>query len=766
MLFSILAIFLASLLTVFFYRRYQRIVLPVLSISLLGVIVYFGRFLPAILQGETIVEQVSWIDSLAIHFSFLLDGLSLFFALLITVFGLLILLYSSKYMEHSAQSNRFISYLLFFLGSMLGLVLSANLISLFVFWELTSFSSFLLIGFKHQEEESRRSARQALLVTAGGGLALMAGFILLEIITGSGYDLIDILAQPEAVADNSLHTAAIVLIGIGAITKSAQFPFHFWLPNAMAAPTPVSAYLHSATMVKAGVYLIFRLTPLFQDIALWHDLLGITGAVTMSWGAFKAFQEDDLKKILAYTTISALGIFFMMAGLGGEAAINAAMVYVMAHALYKGALFLAAGSIDHQTGSRRVSQLSDLARKMPATAAAVVVSLASMAGVLPFLGFIGKELLYDALYHSGDESATAYLVLLFVAGAFFTAVSIDILYNAFIKKGKLRDRPIREAGVFMFFPPLLLAALSLVAGTAPALSVEPLLRWSAADIYGSAPSMKLKLWHGFNAVFLLSLATLLAGAVLYLARRLLRRFSKPYWLEADYLYDRSVSATTDMARYITEVLQSGYLRNYISMVVLAFSFLMALAFVKGELLYPLLAEDPLEGLEVFETIIFAFVTVAVAYLFTLRSRLIVTATFGIIGYSIALAYTLYSAPDVAITQFLAETLTLILLILIIHRLPSYTLKKPIARVKYLPAAILFGVTMAITSFIMLNQDKDSALQSYFLENSIGEGKGQNAVNVILVDFRALDTLGEITVLTVTMIGIIALLRFQPDQSEL
>ena len=766
MLFSILAIFLASLLAVFFYRRYQRIVLPVLSISLLGVIVYFGRFLPAILQGETVVKQVSWIGSLDIHFSFLLDGLSLFFALLITVFGLLILLYSSEYMKHSAQSNRFISYLLFFLGSMLGSVLSANLISLFVFWELTSFSSFLLIGFKHQEEESRRSARQALLVTAGGGLALMAGFILLEIITGSGYNLIDILGQPEVVASSSLHTAAIVLIGIGAITKSAQFPFHFWLPNAMAAPTPVSAYLHSATMVKAGVYLIFRLTPLFQDIALWHDLLGITGAVTMSWGAFKAFQEDDLKKILAYTTISALGIFFMMAGLGGEAAINAAMVYVMAHALYKGALFLAAGSIDHQSGSRRVSQLSDLARKMPATAAAVVVSLASMAGVLPFLGFIGKELLYDALYHSAEEWATAYLVLLFLAGAFFTAVSIDILYNAFIKKGKLRDRPIQEAGLLMFVPPLLLAALSLVAGTAPALLVEPLLRWSAADIYGSAPSMKLKLWHGFNAVFLLSLATLLAGAVLYLARHLLRRFSKPYWLEADYLYGRSVSATTSMARYITEVLQSGYLRNYISMVVLAFSFLMALAFVKGELLYPLLAEDPLEGLEIFEIIIFAFVTVAVAYLFTLRSRLIVTATFGIIGYNIALAYTLYSAPDVAITQFLAETLTLILLILIIHRLPSYTLKKPIARVKYLPAAILFGITMAITSFIILNQDKDSALQSYFLENSISEGKGQNAVNVILVDFRALDTLGEITVLTVTMIGIIALLRFQPDQSEL
>ncbi len=765
-LFSILAIFFASLLAAFFYRRYRRVALPVLSLFLLGVITYFGGFVSPVLQGETIIREVSWVGSLDIHFAFLVDGLSLFFALLITSFGLLILLYTSKYMEHSSQSGRFVSYLLLFLGSMLGVVLSANLISLFVFWELTSFSSFLLIGFNHRKEASRRAAAQALLITAGGGLALMSGFIFLEISSGSGYNLVEILARPEAVAGSPLRTAAIILIAVGAISKSAQFPLHFWLPNAMAAPTPVSAYLHSATMVKAGVYLVFRLNPLFQDVALWHHLLGVTGALSMSWGAFKAFQEDDLKKILAYTTISALGIFFMMVGLGGEAAMNAAIIYVMAHALYKGALFLAAGSIDHQTGSRRISQLSDLSSKMPATAAAVVLSAASMAGVLPFLGFIGKELLYDALFHADHDLALVYLALLFLAGAFFTAVGIDIVYNALIKKGALQDKPIREAHFFMAFPPLLLAAVSLLAGMAPAILAEPLLQWSAAGIHGAEPSMKLKLWHGFNFVFMLSVATLLSGAGLYLARNRLRQFSKPSWLSADYLYDRLVNATTSLAEFVTEILQNGYLRKYITMVILAFSFLMIAALVDGKLFYPISLEELFRGLQIYELVIFAFVTLAVIFLFKVRSRLIVTATFGIIGYSIALAYTLFSAPDVAITQFLAETLTLILLILIIHRLPSYTLKKPIARIKYLPAAILFGVVMSITSFILLDQDKDSALQRFFLEKSISEGKGQNAVNVILVDFRALDTLGEITVLTVTMIGIFALLRFQPDQSEL
>jgi multicomponent Na+:H+ antiporter subunit A len=438
----------------------------------------------------------------------------------------------------------------------------------------------------------------------------------------------------------------------------------------------------------------------------------------------------------------------------------------MAHALYKGALLLAAGSVDHHAGTRRISQSSDLVRKMPATAAAVIMSAASMAGILPFLGFIGKESLYDALYHAENEFAKLYLVLLFVAGVFFTAVTIDIVYNAFLKKGILHDKPIREANFLFVFAPLFLAAVGLMIGMVPAATAEPLLQWSAASIYDLEPSMKLKLWHGFNFVFILSVITLLSGAGLYLVRNRVRKLRKPSWLEADYLYNNILSATESLSKFITAVLQNGFLRNYIATVVLAFSIIMIFALIDGRFVYPAPIEDLLRGLQIYEVVIIAFVTLAVVFLFKTRSRLIVTATFGIIGYSIALAYTLFSAPDVAITQFLAETLTLILLILILHRLPSYTLKKPIPRIKYLPVAILFGIIMSIISFMMLNQNKVSALKTYFLEKSISEGKGRNAVNVILVDFRALDTLGEITVLTVTMIGIIALLRLKPDQSEI
>jgi len=762
---SILAIFFVSLAATFFYPRYQKSTTAVISTILLGIIVYFTTFLEPILQGERIIQTISWINSLNIHITFLLDGLSLFFVLLVLVFGLLVLIYSHKYMEDSPQSGRFICYLLLFMASMLGVVLSINLISLFIFWELTSFTSFLLIGFNHKKEHSRRAARQALLVTAGGGLALLAGFILLEISAGSGYQLMDLLNESDVVRNSPLRSVIIILIAVGAISKSAQFPLHFWLPNAMAAPTPVSAYLHSATMVKAGVYLIFRMNPLFQDIALWHNLLGVTGAITMILGAFKAFQEDDLKRILAYTTISALGIFFMMIGLGGEAAIQAAMVYVMAHALYKGALFLTVGSIDQKTGVRRISQLSDLMTKMPVTGIAVFFSLASMAGVLPFLGFVGKELLYDALYEAQGTSSLIYLILLFVAGAFFTAVGIDIIYNAFLKKGDLRHRLIQKASLLMSIPPLLLAVISLVAGFAPGIVVEPLLKWSAAGIQGSEPSMKLKLWHGFNLVFLLSIATLLAGAGLYLIRGPLRKFRKPSWLSGDYLYHRSVRSFESLATSSTRILQNGFLRKYISMVILAFSILMCFALIDGQLLGLISSEDIFRNMQIYEVVLLVFIVIATTFLFRIKSRLIVTATFGIIGYSIALSYTLFSAPDVAITQFLAETLTLILLILIIHRLPSYTLQKKIARIKYLPIAILFGAIMAITAFLLLNQEKNSSLQAYFLENSLPKGKGQNAVNVILVDFRALDTLGEITVLTVTMIGIMALLSIKPDPSD-
>ncbi len=766
MLFSILATFIAGLLTPFFYERYKVVVATLHSLLLLGIISFFLTFLGPVLQGETFISNFSWIDSLDIHLSFYIDGLSLFFALLITIIGLLVLLYSYQYMKHYPKQGRFFCYLLVFMGSMLGVVLSANLISLFVFWELTSFSSFLLIGFNHQDQDSRRAARQALLVTAGGGLALMSGFIFMELMYNTGFNLIEMIDGPESLTDHKLYSAAIILISIGAISKSAQFPLHFWLPNAMAAPTPVSAYLHSATMVKAGVYLIFRMNPLFDEAALWSHLLGLTGAVTMTLGAFKALQEDDLKRILAYTTISALGIFFMMTGLGGESAINAVMVYVLAHALYKGGLFLSAGNIDHQTGTRSISQLSGLVYKMPFTSVAVMLLCASMAGIIPFLGFVGKEALYDSLFHSDDSMAVFYLVLLFLAGVFFTAVTIEIVVDACLKKGMLRGKTIREAGFLMVVAPLILAIAGLIPGVAPKMIAQPLLQWAAADIHAMGPSMELKLWHGFNAVLLLSILTILSGAGLYFLRGYIRLFRKPHWFTADFIYNKLIHGTSWLATYLTNILQNGYLRNYLAMVTGTFSVLMIFVLVDGGFLEVPATEQLVDGLQIYEVVIIALITMAVFFLFKTRSRLIVTATFGIIGYSIALAYTLFSAPDVAITQFLAETLTLILLILILHRLPSYTLKKTIEHKKYLPVALLFGMIMTVVSFIMLEQAGSPKLKNYFLESSVPAGKGQNAVNVILVDFRALDTLGEITVLVITMLGIISLLKIKPKEPRI
>lgn len=765
-LLSILGIFIAGVLTPFFYKRYKGAVATLQSIIVMSVIVFFTTYIVPISEGRTFNPSFPWLESLNIHLSFYVDGLSLFFALLITVIGMLVLLYAFKYMEHYPKQGRFMGYLLFFMASMLGVVLSANLISLFVFWELTSFSSFLLIGFNNEKADSRRAARQALLITAGGGLALMSGFIFLELITGSGYDLVEIINRPEAVVNSPLHIAAIILIALGAMSKSAQFPFHFWLPNAMSAPTPVSAYLHSATMVKAGVYLIFRMNPIFHEAPLWTNLLGITGAISMTWGAFKALQEDDLKRILAYTTISALGIFFMMTGVGSQSAINAVMVYVMAHALYKGGLFLSAGNIDHQTGSRNISELSDLSKKMPYTAIAVILLCASMAGVIPFLGFVGKESLYQALLQSGNQMALFYLALLFLAGVFFTAVTIEVVYNAFLRKGKLQNKPVKEAGVLMVLGPMMLAIVGLCVGIAPKSLVEPVLQWSAAEILSSEPTMSLKLWHGFNIVFLLSVLTILSGAGLYLVRRWIRRFSKPEWLEADHIYDKCLYQTEAFAKFLTGAVQNGYLRNYVAMVIITFSAIMIFTLIHGGYLGFPAVEALYRGMQIYEVVIIALIAMAVIFLFKTRSRLIVTATFGIIGYSIALAYTLFSAPDVAITQFLAETLTLILLILILHRLPSYTLKKTVSHKKYLPLAILFGAMMTVISFIMLEADGTSKLKTYFLEQSIPEGKGANAVNVILVDFRALDTLGEITVLTVTMLGIIALLSIKPGRTKI
>lgn len=770
---SILALLLTATAMPFLYKKYRPLSLLIAILVTGGVTAYFCFFIHPVVNHAAFTSDYLWAPAVGVNLSFYLDGLSLFFALLVSVFGWLITIYSISYIKSYAHAGRFFGYLLFFMGSMLGVVLSANLITLFIFWELTSFSSYLLIGFKNKNEKSRWAARQALLLTSAGGLALMAGFIMLGMNPAGGFDLTALLqASGDATPPEGVITASVILILFGAATKSAQFPFHFWLPNAMEAPTPVSAYLHSATMVKAGVYLIFRLNPLFEGVALWKDLLMLMGAVSMIWGAANALQADDLKKILAYTTISALGIFFMMTGGGSEKAIDAAILYVMAHALYKGCLFLVAGSVDHETGARKISALSDLGKKMPLTAAAAIGACLSMAGIIPFIGYIGKESLYEALHHSHQGVSTLLLILLIAASVVFVAIAVEISYNVFFKKGKMHDKPVHEASRGMAVPALALAAAGFIFGVFPSALPQPVLKSAAASIAGGETAMELKLWHGFNLVFVLSLITLAAGVVLYLFRESVRKgwkmVKRPVFLKSNAVYNLAISGLEKTAFHQTRLIQNGYLRNYISMFLIVFCLLAASTFFHFDF-NDLIADGGKKiwrGLQIYELAILTLILIAVIVLLTTDSRLVVTATFGIIGYSLALAYTLFSGPDVAITQILAETLTLLLLILILHRLPRYSITRYIVKFKYLFVACFFGGIMAFISFLTLTYEKNTELKDYFLLSSVPKGKGENVVNVLLVDFRAFDTLGEISVLVITMFGIIALLKTKNPEEKL
>ena len=768
MLYALLSVFLLALIAPFIYRLSSMKVPQFLAVCTAGIVGYFLSYLPEIDKGFTRTFQYPWADSLGVSLSFYVDGLSLFFALLISFFGVLIILYAGNYMKGMEHANRFFGYLILFMGSMLGLVLSGNVISMFVFWELTSFSSYLLIGFKNKDEKSREAARQSILVTGGGGLVLLAGLVLMGIAGGS-YDIQELISNTEMIRQHPYLSATIVLILIGAFTKSAQFPFHFWLPNAMQAPTPVSAYLHSATMVKAGVFIVFRFNPIFSGIELWQIILASVGGFTMVMGAIVAFKADDLKRILAFTTISALGIFFMMIGIGSEAALQAAIVYVLAHALYKGALFLAAGTLDHECGTRKISELSGFRKKMPRTAAATILSCLSMMGIIPFLGFTGKELLYDAALHS-DTPYFVLIISLVLASVFFTAIAIKIVYQIFFVKAENAGPTVTEASWFMFAPPLVLGLLGFLFSVLPNLSIQALLEITAGNMGISSGELDMSLWHGFNTVLLLSLATIILGIILYRGRYVFEKiYSKlPFPLSAipEKLYDGSLAALTSFSLFQTRAVQNGFLRNYISMFIAVFCFLSIYYLFSSGYLFRSAIDFKWDDIKIYEILVLILVAITVVFLFFAKSRLTVIASIGIIGYGIALSYTFFSAPDVAITQFLAETLGLILLAVILPKLPRLHIANQGSKIKYFLVSLTFGVVMVIITLIVMSEPGRDGLKEYFVLNSLPLGKGENIVNVILVDFRAMDTLGEISVLVITMLGIISLLKLKPEKFEL
>jgi multicomponent Na+:H+ antiporter subunit A len=760
---AVLSGFVLALIAPWIYRIARGATGWLLAIFPSILFVYFLRSVEVIAGGDALRVYYPWVASLGINLSFYLDGLSLLFGLLITGIGALVLVYTGGYLKDHPHLGRFYGFLLMFMASMLGVVLADNTICLFLFWELTSVSSFLLIGFEHEKETSRAAALQALLVTSLGGLALLGGFLLLDQAGGSR-ELSLLLSRGDAIRSHSLYVPIVLLVVVGAFTKSAQFPFHFWLPAAMEAPTPVSAYLHSATMVKAGVYLLARMTPALADTSLWTGALTGFGAVTMLFAAVLAFRQSDLKLILAYSTISALGIMVMLLGVGTPLALQAMIVFLFGHALYKGALFMLAGAIDHETGTRDVNRLSGLRSAMPASAAAALLAAMSMAAVPMLFGFYGKELFYEAL---ATEPTQVLLIASVITSMIFVAVAILAGIKPFIGEKVSTPKHAHEAPITLLLGPVILAGTSLILGVLPSVIDTSVLLPPIRAVLRKPISLELALWHGINPIFLLSMATLASGAALFAFRDRLLSLSRPLASLRDWGpkhgYSLALAGLNATAKAQTRLLQSGYLRYYLLIVIATATVL------SGYKLLQHIESDTLG-----RPMDFSFYEAALAMLILLaafmatqaRSRLAAIAALGVVGFSVALVFVLFSAPDLAMTQFSIETLTVIVFVLALYHLPRFgNLSSAWTRARDASVALTAGALITLMALTATGVQLHPKISTYFTENSVSLAHGHNIVNVILVDFRGLDTLGEITVLAIAAVGVYGLLKLRLDKEE-
>ena len=765
MLTAVLAGFIGSLFAPFVCRVTRIHAGRLIALIPLGLFAYFLIFIVRMPQDGAITFSYAWAPLLGVNLSFYVDGLSLLFATVISFIGIMVMLYAGSYFGAHEKIASFYAYILFFMASMLGMVLSDNIISLFVFWELTGLSSFLLIGFNHEKEAARKAAWQALLVTGFGGLALLAGLLLLGTAGGS-YELSELLNKGSAIKAHRAYTAIFILVSLGAFTKSAQFPFHFWLPDAMEAPTPVSTYLHSATMVKAGVYLLARLWPVLSGTILWHSVVIPVGAVTMLLGAFIAIKQTDLKKILAYSTVSVLGTLVFLLGTGTHAAIEAAMAYVIIHALYKAALFLVAGIVDHETGTRDVEKLSGMGRAMPITAGAALLAGLSMAGLPPLFGFIGKELLYGATL----EAPLAADILTAVAlstNALLVVSSAMVGILPFFGLKKEIAHKAHDPGIDMWLGPALLAGLSIGIGLLPNVVAGLWVSPAVSAVTREKIVVELALMHGLTLQLLLSVITFCIGVALFVRRKNLLSVAArflPYlkWGPSKG-YQIVFNGTNTIAHLTTRFLQSGHLHLYILTIVVV---------VVGVVGFSL--TDPGVGIkatawsdiELHEWVLVLSMMIATGTVVRATSRLFAIISLGVLGYSVVLFYILYGAPDLAMTQFAIDTLTVILLAMVIYRLPRFVrFSTPMERLRDSIPALAAGGLITTLILLTLNASTGSNISSYFRENAYLLAKGKNIVNVILVDFRSLDTMGEVTVLVVAGVGVFSLLKLVMHQND-
>ncbi len=721
-----------------------------------------------VFAGETLIQSWTWIPAIGLEFAFRLDGLALLFAILILGIGLLVIIYARYYLAAKDCMGRFFAYLLMFMGSMLGIVLSENLIQLVVFWELTSLSSFLLISYWQHRKDARDGSIMALVITGGGGLALLAGVLMLGNVVGS-YNLSEVLAAGDLVRSHELYMPILVLILLGVFTKSAQFPFHFWLPHAMAAPTPVSAYLHSATMVKAGIFLLARFFPVLSGTPEWSWIVGGAGLITLLLGAYMALFKHDIKGLLAYSTISHLGLITLLFGFGTHMAAVAAIFHIINHATFKASLFMVAGIIDHETGTRDMRRLNGLLKYMPHTALLAMIAAAAMAGVPLLNGFLSKEMFFEQALLATHATPLVWVVpvLVTVAAVFAVAYSLRFIHDVFFN-GEPIDLPKtpHEPPRFMKIPVDLLVILCLAVGIIPMIVVSPILAVAVAGSLQTAPpEYSLAIWHGFNLPLMMSAIALALGVVVYIFRERLFAWHdhKIAHLDARIIYHFVLNGINKLATSVTRAFDKGSLQNAIAWIIGTacvagvIGFMSVSAPILGH--RSLMPVDGVSLLAAFVLIVASIMTVLTSHQQSHQQRLVAVVMIGVVGLIVALIFVKFSAPDLALTQLSVEIVTIVLLLLALYFLPQ-TSPKEIGRLRIsrdVLVSVLSGVGVMILTMGVLTRDY-APISEFFLANSVPGGGGTNVVNVILVDFRGTDTLGEIVVLALAGLGIVALLQ--------
>ncbi|WP_332690792.1 Na+/H+ antiporter subunit A [Halalkalibacter lacteus] len=792
--------FLLAILIPFLYKYARPIhtgwfvlVLP------LVLFIYFIQFIPITSAGDVIEYSVPWVPSLGINFTVYLDGLSLLFLLLITGIGTLVILYSIYYLSKKTEKlNNFYVYLLMFMGAMLGVVLSDNLIVLYVFWELTSLASSLLISYWFHREKSTYGAQKSMLITVFGGLSMLGGFCLLYVMTGT-FSIREIIAHVDLITTSTLFLPAMLLILLGAFTKSAQFPFHIWLPDAMEAPTPVSAYLHSATMVKAGIYLVARLTPVFGGGAEWFWILSVVGITTLCWGSISAVRQKDLKSILAFSTISQLGLIMCLLGLGsaslyyGEGtetiyttAILAAVFHLINHATFKGSLFMTAGIIDHETGTRDIRKLGGLMTIMPVTFTISLIGLASMAGLPPFNGFLSKEMFFTGVLNSTELDifnmqtlGVLFPILAWIASVFTFVYCMVMFFKTFTGKFKPENydvKHVHEAPIGMLISPIILASLVVIFGFFPNLLAYTLIEPAMAAILpnllaeGEVFYVNIYHWHGFNAELFMTMGVIALGTFIFL---MMKRWSKMafYLKERDplnWFYDNSLSGLISGSQFITRIQMTGLLRDYFVYMCV----FMILLFSYTMYRYDAFAIDTVNvtGIDPFMwilTLVFIGATLVIPFI---NHRITAIIVVGVIGFLLALFFVVFRAPDLALTQLLVETVTVVLFMLAFYHLPELRKESFKPRFNFVNLIISIAVgglvtAIAFSAAALGNEANFESIAEYFIQNSKELAGGYNMVNVILVDFRGLDTLLEVLVLGIAALGVVALIKLRMTGRE-